>query len=326
MWIISNTFAGAAVSLGFAYYLAALVPSLNPSLVAAAVCLAFTAINYYSIKESALLNNFLVTAKLIILVFFIAYGTFFMKASNFTPFKPLDAGVFSGAIFFFFAYGGFARAAIVAEEVKDARRNVPRAMLIALAISVVFYVLIGVVAVGLVGSDRLASSNSPLEEAMKATGNQSATSIVTMGGLLATASVLLTSVLGVSRMAYAMAKRKDLPHALAQLDARRNTPTYSTWIIGMVMTLLVLLVDLSRVVAISSFAMLFFYAFANVSALRLKPQKRVYPRILPAIGAVFCFVLLAFELFVSLQSWIVGAACLLAGALYYAAKRKLTLA
>jgi APA family basic amino acid/polyamine antiporter len=323
MWILSNTFAGAAVSLGFAYYLTALVPSLNPNIVAAIVCLAFTAINYYSVKQSALLNNILVTAKLLILAFFIAYGLLFMNPANFTPFKPLDVGVFSGAVFFFFAYGGFARAAVIAEEVKDAKRNVPKAMLMALAISAVFYILIGIVAVGLVGPTGLAGSNSPLEEAMKATGNSAATFTIAIGGILATASVLLTSILGVSRMAYAMAKRKDLPQALARLDLKRNTPIYSTWIVGLAMTLLVLLIDLSRVVAISSFAMLFFYTLANISALRLKPEKRTYPKFLPAIGAVSCLALLVFELFASLQSWIIGTASLLIGAVYYVAKSRI---
>jgi APA family basic amino acid/polyamine antiporter len=322
MWILSNTFAGAAVSLGFAYYLTALVPSLNPNYVAAVVCLAFTAVNYYSVKQSARLNNILVTAKLLILAFFITYGMLFMNPTNFTPFKPLDVGVFSGAVFFFFAYGGFARAAVIAEEVKDAKRNVPKAMLTALAISAIFYILVGTVAVGLVGPNKLANSNSPLEEAMKATGNSAATFTIALGGMLATASVLLTSVLGVSRMAYAMARRKDLPQALAKLDPKRNTPIYSTWIIGLIMTLLVLLIDLSKVVAISSFAMLFFYTLANVSALRLKTEKRAYPRILPAIGAASCLALLTFELFASLQSWIIGTACLLVGAVYYVAKQK----
>lgn len=323
MWILSNTFAGTAVSLGFAYYLNALVPSLNPNYVAAIACLAFTAINYYSVKQSALLNNILVTAKLLILAFFIIYGMLFINPTNFTPFKPLDVGVFSGALFFFFAYGGFARAAVIAEEVKDAKKNVPKAMLIALAISAVFYIFVGTVAVGLVGPNRLASSNSPLEEAMKATGNSAATLVIAVGGILATASVLLTSVLGVSRMAYAMAKRKDLPQALAKLDPKRNTPIYSTWIIGSIMALLVLLIDLSKIVAISSFALLFFYSMANISALRLKTEKRAYPKILQAFGAGACLALLVFELFASFQSWVIGTVGLLIGAVYYAAKKRL---
>jgi 4-hydroxybenzoate polyprenyltransferase len=69
--------------------------------------------------------------------------------------------------------------------------------------------------------------------------------------------------------------------------------------------------------------MLFFYTLANVAAFRLKPQKRVYPRFLPAIGAVTCVVFLAFTFFASIESWTIGVACLIIGALYYFAKQKL---
>jgi APA family basic amino acid/polyamine antiporter len=324
MWVLSNTFAGAAVSLGFAFYFNALVPNVDPRFVAALVCVAFTVVNYYSVRESALLNNVLVTAKLLILGFFIIYGGLFINPANYSPFNPFDAGVFSGAFFFFFAYGGFARAAVIAEEVKDAKRNVPRALIIALGISSLIYVLVGVVAVGLVGASTLASSTSPLDAAMRATGNPAATYTITVGGMLATASVLLTSILGVSRMIYAMAKRKDLPQALAKLDTKRNTPAYAVWIIGAVMTILVLFTDLSGIVSISSFAMLFFYSLANISALRLKIGKSIRTKILPAVGAASCFALLIFELFASLQSWTIGALTLLAGAVYYAARRTFT--
>lgn len=325
MWVLSNTFAGAAVSLGFAYYLAALVPNLNPNHIAAIVCLVFTALNYYGSKQSALVNNALVTAKLLVLAFFIIFGLFYTNTSNFMPFKPFETGVLYGACYIFFAFGGFARPAVIAEEIKDAKRNVPKAMLIALAISTLIYVLVGTVAVGLVGPARLADSSSPLEEAMKATGNLTSTTIISIGGLLATASVLLTSVLGVSRMIYAMARRKDLPEKLGKLHPRHNTPTYSTLIVGVAMTLLVLFFDLSRVVAISTFGLLFFYTLANVSALRLKTQNRRYPKVFPAAGAITCLVMLVFLLFASLQAWIIGTASLLVGAVYYVAKQRLKL-
>ncbi len=291
MWILSNTFAGAAVALGFGYYSAALVPNL-PTLnviaveiapsnyVAALVCVAFTVLNYLGVRESALLNNFLVTAKLLILSFFIALGLWFV--------------------------------------------NVPRAILLSLAISTIVYVLVGAVAVGLVGAPSLAASTSPLKEAISATGNGVAVYVVSVGGLLATASVLLTSILGVSRMAYAMAQRRDLPHALGKLHPRYGTPYLAVWLVGVLASVLVLFVDLTRVVAVSTFALLFYYTLANVSALRLKAGERVYPRFVPVLGAATCVVFLVFTLFASLQSWIIGVACLIVGALYYFAKQKLT--
>jgi APA family basic amino acid/polyamine antiporter len=323
MWILSNTFAGTAVSLGFAYYLNTLWPVLPANYAAAIICLLFTVINYYGVRESATLNNVLVAAKLLILAVFIILGSLHTSTANFSPFNPIGLGVFYGAGFFFFAFGGFARAAVIAEEVKDAKRNVPRAMFLALAVSTVFYILVGTVAVGLVGPARLAGSNSPLEEAMKATGSPAAATIISTGGLLAAASVLLTSILGVSRMAYAMARRKDLPQELCKLHPKRNTPVYTVWIIGVAMASLALFADLSRVVAVSSFGLLFFYTIANVSALRLKVKKRTYPKILPAVGAVSCVFMLGFLLFASSQSWIIGTVCLIAGTIYYVAKQKL---
>jgi len=147
---------------------------------------------------------------------------------------------------------------------------------------------------------------------------------VSAGGLLATASVLLTSVLGVSRVAYAMARRKDIPQTLSKLHPKYNTPYYSIWIIGTLMALLVLLIDLTKVVAISTFALLFYYAFANVSALRLKVQKRLYPQFVPILGTATCLALLIFILFASPQAWIIGAAGLATGMICYWTKKHFT--
>jgi APA family basic amino acid/polyamine antiporter len=320
MWIISNTFTGAAVSLGFAYYLTAAFPDLPAKAVAVVICLAFTALNFFGARKSARLNTFLVSAKLLILLFFVVFGALNVKTANFTPFEPFDQGVLYGAYFIFFAYTGFGRAAVVAEEVKDAKRNVPRALLLSLAVSTIIYVLVGLVAVGLVGSSSLAGSNSPLAEAINATGNPIAVQVVAIGGLLATASVLLTAILGVSRMAYSMARRKDLPAVLAKLNPKFCTPSYSIWAVGFFMVLLVLFFDLTGVVSVSTFGALFYYAFTNAAALKLKTDKRRYNRLVPIVGLGTCVLLLVLILFFAPQAWIIGCICLLAGAVYYGAK------
>ena len=324
MWILSNTFAGAAVSLGFAHYLTALFPILPANWIAAILCIAFTMLNFFGIRQSALINNFLVAAKLLILAFFIILGLAHINPSNFTPFAPFQVGVFYGACYIFFAYGGFARVAVIAEEVKDAKRNVPKAILLSVIISTIVYILVGVVAIGLVGAPELANSNSPLTKAINITGNTAAAYIISIGGLLATASVLLTAILGVSRMAYAMARRKDIPQTLSKLHSKYNTPYYSIWIIGALMALLALFIDLTKVVAISTFALLFYYTLANASAIRLKVQKRLYPRFVPVLGAITCLALLIFILFASPQAWIIGAAGLATGMICYWAKKHFT--
>ncbi len=322
MWILSNTFSGAAVSLGFAYYLTAAFPSLPSNIVAAALCIAFTALNFIGVRQSALLNSVLVTIKVAVLAFFIVLGVFYVDALNFSSFAPFNVGVLYGAFFIFFAYGGFARAAVVSEEVKDAKQNIPKATIISLAISTVIYLLVGVVAVGLVRADVLASSNSPLITAIDATGNPYATQIVLVGGLVATASVLLTSILGVSRMAYSMARRRDIPQVLAKLHPRCNTPYYAIWILGALMTLLVLFVDIARVVAISTFSLVFYYSIANLAALKLKPEQRRYPKFVSVVGLSTCLAMLVFVFFAATQAWIAGIVGLTFGTVYYILKNR----
>lgn len=321
MWMISNTFTGAAVSLGFAYYLTATFPDLPANMVAVVMCLAFTALNFFGARKSARLNTFLVSLKLLILLFFVVFGALNVKTANFTPFEPFNQGVLYGAYFIFFAYTGFGRAAVVAEEVKDAQHNVPRALLLSLAVSTVIYVLIGVVAVGLVGSYSLAGSNSPLVEAISATGSPIAVQVVAVGGLLATASVLLTAILGVSRMAYSMARRKDLPQVLAKLNPKFCTPSYSIWAVGFLMVLLVLFFDLTGVVSVSTFGALFYYAITNAAAFKLKTEKRRYHRLVPIVGLGTCVLLLVLILFFATHALIIGCICLIAGAVYYGTKR-----
>jgi basic amino acid/polyamine antiporter, APA family len=323
MWMASNTFGGATVALGFAYYLVSAFPRLPVNVIAAALCVGFTAINFVGIRQSAWLNNVFVVINLAILVFFVVFGFTHVNSENFLPFNPVNDGVFYGAFFIFFAFGGFARVAVVAEEVKDARRTVPKAILLSLAISMALYILVGIVAVGLVGSQVLGGSNSPLSAAIGATGSTLAMQVVSVGGLVATAGVLLTSVLGVSRVAFSMAREGDMPHVMGRVHGRFGTPYYSIWIVGGLMALLVLFVDLAGVAAISTFALLFYYTFANVCALKLKTKSRLYPRVLPLLGLGLCLSLLIIVVFANWQAWVIGVACLAVGAVVYVTKMRL---
>ena len=336
MWIVANTFTGAAVSLGFANYLTSAFPSLQAaipiafgvavstgSVIAAILCICFTGLNLVGAKESASVNNVLVAIKLGILGFFVLFGVFYVNSGNFLPFEPLTSGVLYGSFFIFFAYGGFARVAVVAEEVKDAKRNVPKAMLLSLGISMVIYILVGLVAVGLLGPVGLNASDSPLTSAIGVSGSPIAMQVVSFGGLVATASVLLTAILGVSRMAFSMARGKDLPSALARLHSRFLTPYWAILATGAVMAVLVLFVNLTGVVAISTFALLFNYSITNISAYKLKTD-RSWRRFMPLLGLATCGLLLVFILFASPVAWLVGLVFLVAGSVYFVLHRKLT--
>jgi len=173
------------------------------------------------------------------------------------------------------------------------------------------------VAVGLVGSGVLSGSGHPLALAMEATGNQSAVLLISVGGIISTASVLLTSILGVSRLGFAMSRRGDFPSSLSRLHPRFGTPSVSVLASGAIMTCLALFVDLGSVVAVSTFAMLFYYGVGNVAAIRLPKEERRYPAYVSLLGTISCFVFLIFALFLAPQAWVAGLVGLGAGGAYF---------
>lgn len=316
MWVFSNIFIGSAVSLGFAQYLAAVFPFLEESvqIVAAAVCLSFTLLNLVGVRQSAMVNNALVVAKIAVLAFFVAFGLGFVQTSNFTPFAPRGyLGTLEGAALIFFAYGGYARVTTVAEEVKTASRTIPKAIFLGLATSTLLYLLVGFVALGLANWQTLEASPSPLADAIAFTGNPLAVLVVSLGAMISTASVLLMAILGVSRMTFAMARKGQLPSFMNKIHPKFQTPYYAILITGLLSTVLVF-GEFSRVVAVGTFSLLFHHALVNLSATKLKAEFRRYPVFVPAIGFLFCFTLL---IFLSQDAWLIGIAGLLGGSVYY---------
>jgi basic amino acid/polyamine antiporter, APA family len=321
MWMLANVFAGAAVALTFAHYVAPALPGVPVQGIAVALTIVFTALNLLGVRHSSTINVILVATNLAVLLVFMAFGFTHLTAGNFKPFVPAPAGVLLGAYYIFFAYSGFGRAATVAEEIKNPERTVPRAVLLSIIISTAFYLGVGIAAIGLAGAPTLAQSVSPLADAIRATGPSLIAYIVSVGGLLATASVLLTSILGVSRVAFAMARRGDLPRPLSIVHPRYNSPTLAVLITGGAITLLTLFTDLTGVVAISTFALLFYYGLTNGAALRLTAHQREYPNVVPVLGMLTCGGLLLVALIESPVTWVLGLTSLGVGVLLYAVKK-----
>jgi APA family basic amino acid/polyamine antiporter len=311
MWLLSNVVTGAAVAIGFGSYLAVLVP-LPVNLIAALACLGITAINYFGVSESARLNNILVVFKLLVLFLFVAFGILLIQGSNFSPFAPNGAmGVMEGASVIFFAFAGFGRIAMLGEEVKDSAKIVPRAIILALLVSALVYILVSWVAIGLVGSPALAGSGSPLADAASAEGPDMVT-LMAIGALAATLSVLLTTLLGMSRISFAMARNGDLPSIMAKLHPKRRTPYIAIIILGLLMVGFALTTDILKAVAISNFGSLTYYMLANVAALRM--NLRLRSKIISALGLLSCAGLLVF---LTLEAWLLGIAALIIGAVLF---------
>jgi APA family basic amino acid/polyamine antiporter len=327
LWLFAQIVAGAAISLGFASYVVAVFPALPLKAVAVLAATTLTGLNIVGIRQSATVNNILVLTKIAILCLFVGFGIFHVNSQNFSSFSPNGLfGIFEGAGLIFFAYLGFGRIATLGEEVKNPQRTLPLSILLSLTISVIVYILTGFVATGLSDYRVLAQSGSPLADAARVTGNSALVAAVSLGALIATVSVLLTNLIGMSRVSFAMARNGQLPKAAAKISSRFGTPYISILIMGMVTALLAFFLDLRQSVAITSFGILSTHVVVNLSAIRLRKKMphsetfrvRFYPTI-PLLGVLSCIILM-FSL--PEESWIVAAAVVASGACFYLIKSR----
>ena len=312
IWLFSNVVSGATVAVGFGHYLTFFFPKLPTGAGVAVVIASAVLIHLLGAKESSRFNNVLVIFKIAVLLFFSGVAFLRFRSVNFQPFTPFGfRGVWAGAATIFFAYAGFARVAIIADEVRDPRKNVPRATLMSIFISTGLYLLVAFAAVGGAGYTVLARSGSPLADTMEFIGLGFGARLVALGGLAATGTVALASVLGLSRLAQVMARDGELPRFVARLDRRTGAPRNAIVLGGAAMLLLAFSADLPHIAYISSFSLLLYYSAMNLSGLRLF-QGRI--RFVTVLGLLSCLVLMAN---LPRLSWLVGAAVLAAGAVYH---------
>jgi APA family basic amino acid/polyamine antiporter len=193
----------------------------------------------------------------------------------------------------FFAFAGYARIATMGEEVRDPARTIPKAIPVALAITVALYLVVGTTALLAAGPGRLASASAPLAEAVHSAGVGSLAPVVRVGGALASLGALLALIAGIGRTGLAMARERDLPGWLAAVHPQYRVPHHADAALAVVVSALVFVTDLRGVIGFSSFGVLIYYAIANASAVTQPAGDRRWPRALNVVGGVGSLVLVA---------------------------------
>ncbi|MYY83812.1 MULTISPECIES: APC family permease [unclassified Streptomyces] len=290
--------------------------------VAVAAVLVLTAVNYAGVQKSALLTRVIVAVVLAVLVAVVVASL----TSGAVDTAHLDigadataGGVLQAAGLLFFAFAGYARVATLGEEVRDPARTIPRAIPIALGITLVVYTLVAVSVLLVLGPDGLAAAGAPLTEAAHTAGADRLAPVVRVGAALAALGALLALILGVSRTVLAMARDHHLPHALAAVHPKYKVPHRAELLVGAVVAVAAATTDVRGAIGFSSFGVLAYYAIANASAWTLTPAEGRPNRAVPVVGLTGCLVL-AFAL--PLSSVITGAAVLLVGATVFGARRR----
>jgi APA family basic amino acid/polyamine antiporter len=312
-FVVGKTASCAAMALTFGAYG---WPEWRRPLAIAAV-VALTAVNYRGVRKTAWLTRAIVAVVLAALAVVVVGALAGGQAST-DDFGPLAAGGWSGILesggLLFFAFAGYARIATLGEEVVDPARTIPRAIPIALGVTLGVYAIVAVSALLAAGPEALAESTAPLATAVRAGSLDWLAPAVRIGGTVAALGVLLSLIAGVSRTAFAMAANGDLPRVLDAVHPDHRVPHRAELAAGAAVTVLVLVADLRSAIGFSSFAVLTYYAIANAAAWTLPAAQRRWPRMLSVLGVAGC-ALLAFTL--PEVSVLVGGGVLALGALIW---------
>ena len=292
MFLASKLAAAGTVALGLAGYVNAVLPGVPSRALAVGAILAFTALNYFGVKRSSRANLAIVAVSLGTLLLFAIAGAGGIRMENLQPFAPAGVrGTLEAAAILFFAYTGYARIATLAEEVRDPKHVIPQAIILTIGGAIGLYAAVALVAVGLVGGDALAATTAPLHVAARATGHAWLPALVAIAGVTAMLGVILSQLLGLSRMAFAMARRGDLPRGLEHVHPVHQVPDRAVLVIGSVAAVIAATGTLAAVASTAAFTILIYYGIANVAAIRMPAHARLYSDVVPIVGLVACTLL-----------------------------------
>ncbi|HQX50258.1 MAG TPA: APC family permease [Planctomycetaceae bacterium] len=331
MFLCAKIASAATAALGFSgYVLHAFGQEHSDWLVplALGVVIVLTMLVLSGIRRSNNLNVVVVSVTLFSLVFFVLAGlrtAFASGTTNLTPFfapasgttSPL-AGFLQACALMFVAYTGYGRIATLAEEVHTPRRTIPRAIIVTLLVSMALYLAVGIIGVASVGSGTFATTGTqkaaPLEIVARQLDIPGASLVVATGAVTAMLGVLLNLILGLSRVVLAMGRRRDLPSLFAHVNGSTATPYPAVILVSGLIVGLVLIGDVKTTWSFSAFTALIYYAITNLAAMQMAVDERLYPRIIPWLGLVFC-LFLAF--WVEPVIWKVGLGMIAAGLIWH---------
>ena len=230
------------------------------------------------VRESARFNTAMVVVKLAILFLFVVVGVFFVRPENWTPFAPNGfSGIWVGASLIFFAYIGFDAVSTAAEEAKNPQRDMPRAMIGALVVTSILYIIVTAVLTGLLSWEQLGTAE-PLATAFAARGLDFMAGVIAIGAIVATTSVLLVFQLGQPRIFLSMARDGLLPRWASRVHPRYRTPHVSTILTGVFVAAFAAFAPIEAVIELTNIGTLFAFALVSAGVLVLRYLEPDRPR------------------------------------------------
>jgi basic amino acid/polyamine antiporter, APA family len=266
------------------------------------LCLLIAYLLNRGIRTSARIETVLVFLKVAIVLAVIVVGVFYVSGDNLTPYFPFGfGGAVTGAATVFFAVFGYDAMSTAAEESKDSERNLPKAIILSLAIAMVLYLLAATVLTGMVHYSKL-NPTSAFADAFNTVGLPLFATIIAIGAIFGIVTVLFSFMLGASRVWYAISRDGLLPKWFAETHPTRHVPHRPTWIVGVVSALLAGLMPIEEAAELTNIGILLAFVVVCAAVIVLRYRQPDLPRsyrcpgvpVVPAIGAAFSIWLVTF--------------------------------
>ena len=288
------------------------------------------------IKESMRVNLVLVGVKLFIVLFVIIAGIGFVNTANYSPFVPPSdpgaltatgihapliqllfglqpaafgiGGIVAGASIVFFAYIGFDVVATTAEEARNPQRDLPRGIIASLVICTILYIAVALVITGMVPYEQI-DPKAALASAFTSVGKDGYATLISAGAVAGLMTVVMTLMIGATRVVFAMSRDWLLPRRLARTSQRTGTPIRITLIIGTTVALIASLTPIGKLEEMVNIGTLAAFTLVSIAVPILRKRRPDLKRsfkvpfnpYLPILAAVVCIYLM---LNLSLETWI----------------------
>ncbi len=299
----------AALSQGFAGYLSSFI-GVPTSVASVGLIIILGAIAIKGIGESAKTAALFTAVEVLGLILIIWFGRSAFGTANVSSILTIDpafgvSGLIAGSFLAFYAFIGFEDMVNVAEEAKDPRRTMPLAILIALLMSTLLYLLVAVVATTLVSPAELANASAPLTLVFERSGANHA-DVLSLIGMVATVNGVIVQIIMGSRILYGLSKQGWLPSKLAKIHSKNKTPVTATLVVLGAMILGTLLLPLVSLAQLTSLLVLSIFTLVNVSLIVIKRRHEKHqgyisvPRFMPYVGTVLCVSTIGYQIY----SWL----------------------
>ena len=320
LWMI-GTFAAAAVATLFAANVGRLVPALGgyareTALVVAALVF-WSAVNMRGVTLGSRLNSVATIAKLMPLLLVAIGGLFFIRGANLEwTSTPAAADVARTSLLLIFAFAGIEVAVVPGGEVRDPARTVPRAIALAMIGITALYIVLQLVAQGILGNALATATVAPLADAAGASLGGWARSVLLAGAAISMFGYLGGMTLSMPRVLYAFARDGFLPKGLAVVDAVHHAPRTAIVVQSLITIALAVTGSFERLAIFANIAALALYFGCAIASWRLRGSTT---NVVPWLAcAVIAWLLTG----VTRNEWLAFWACVAAASVAYALTRR----